>query len=123
MTLDELDTFCQALPVCHVRYPFDSAPNLRAWCIRKRMFAWCVTNDAPLTVQVKADPNLIPALIDNYSCILPGYHMNKKHWITIQIAKCDQTMLEGLLEDAHSLIAASMPKAERLILSGDGRLD
>lgn len=119
MTLDEIDSYCLGLPGCSVRYPFERSPSLRAWCIGKKMFAWTVTNNAPLTVQVKASPELIPTLIANYQCINPGYHMSKNHWITILTEDCEDTLLRGILEDAHSLIAHAMPRAERLRLLGD----
>jgi predicted DNA-binding protein (MmcQ/YjbR family) len=83
------------------------------------MFAWSASNNAPLTVQVKAHPDLVPALIQNYACISPGYHMSKKHWITIDATACDDSMLRGLLEDAHGLVAAGLPRAERMRLLGD----
>ncbi len=119
MTLDEIDAFCTSLPACEVRFPFESAPALRAWCIGRRMFAWSATNHAPLTLQVKADPELIPALVRNYACISPGYHMNKRHWISINASMCENGMLSGLLEDAHALVAARLARAERMRLLGD----
>lgn len=119
MNLDEIDAYCQSLPGVTVRYPFETAPDLRAWCIGKRMFAWCATAQVPLAVQLKADPDLIPTLIENYTWVQPGYHMNKRHWITVLVAQTDTTILTGLLEDAHALIAASLPKAERVRLLGD----
>ena len=119
MTLDEIDRYCLDLPGCSARYPFESAPDLRAWCIGKRMFAWSVTTKTPLTVQVKADPDLVPTLVQNYDCISPGYHMNKRHWITINAVACEPAMLQGLLEDAHGLVAASLPTHRRLSLLND----
>lgn len=119
MTLDEIDAYCRGLPACEVRYPFESAPHLRAWCIGRRMFAWSATNDAPLTLQVKAHPDIVPSLIGNYACVSPGYHMNKRHWITIEAPMCDDVMLCGLLEDAHNLVATALPRAQRLRLLGD----
>lgn len=119
MTLDEVDSYCRNLPSCQVRYPFQSAPDLRAWCIGKRMFAWCATNHAPLAVQVKVDPDLVLDLVENYTCISPGYHMNKKHWITVDLSTCDSSMVRGLLEDAHGLVAAKLPRTDRIRLLGD----
>jgi predicted DNA-binding protein (MmcQ/YjbR family) len=119
MTLDEIETFCTSLPAREVRYPFESVPELRAWCIGRRMFAWSATNIAPLTVQVKAHPDLVPFLIQNYACISPGYHMNKKHWITVDASTCDDSMLRGLLEDARSLVAAKLPRVDRIRLLGN----
>lgn len=119
MTLDEIDQYCLGLPGCAPRYPFDSAPDLRAWCIGKRMFAWSVITTTPLTLQVKAHPDLVPTLVRNYDWISPGYHMNKRHWITIDADACEPAMLQGLLEDAHSLVVASLPRIRRLSLLDD----
>lgn len=119
MTLDEIDAICRGLVGCEVRYPFDTAPDLRAWCIGGKMFAWSATESKTPTVQLKADPEMIPFLIANYVWIQPGYHMNKRHWITILMTESDPKLLRGLLEDAHGLIVSKLPSAERLRLMPD----
>lgn len=119
MTLDEIDEACRNLAGCVVRYPFDSFSQIRAWCIGKKMFAWTDTGSQPVVVQLKADPDLVPALIENYEAIAPGYHMNKRHWVSVNAQKCDATLLANLLEDAHMLVAHTLPRAERLRLLGD----
>ena len=120
MELRDIDVLCTNLPGVEVRYPFDSSPTVRAWCVHRRMFAWCATDSTPLTVQLKADPDLIPSLIDTYPFIRPGYHMNKRHWLTIH-AQHDQAMalLPGLLEDAHMLVVAGLPARVRMGLLSD----
>lgn len=119
MSLDELDDYCRSLPGCTVRYPFGTNPQIRAWCIGTRMFAWTITDHQPITVQLKADPELIPTLITSYQAILPGYHMNKRHWISVTATLCDKRMLQDLLVDSHQLVADSLPKAGRLSLLVD----
>lgn len=119
MNVSEIDTICASLPGSAVRYPFESSPDLRAWCIGKRRFAWCATLRSPLTVQLKVEPALIPFLIDSYPWIEPGYHMNKRHWVTVVLAEADSSVLTGLLEDAHALVADGLPRAERLRLYQD----
>lgn len=118
MTLNDFNMFCQALPGCSVRYPFASHPDLHAWCIGTKMFAWAITSEQPLMIQLKADPDLVPDLIANYEAIHPGYHMNKRHWVTVK-ASCDPAMLRHLLEDAHGLVVAQLSKPERLRLLAD----
>lgn len=118
MTLDEIDYFCRALPGCVVRYPFESNPDLRAWSIGTKMFAWTNTTARPLIIQLKADPDLVPDLIANYSFIHPGYHMSKRHWVSVE-ASCDAAMMQQLLEDAHGLLVAKLPIREQLRLLGD----
>ena len=119
MTLDEVDHVCLGLPGSSVRYPFDTNADIRAWCIGRKMFAWTDTTAVPTVIQLKADPDMVPALIENYRAIRPGYHMNKRHWVSVEAAACDPTLLTGLLEDAHQLVANSLPRKERLRLLGD----
>lgn len=119
MTLDEIDKICRQLVACQVRYPFDSNPQIRSWCIGKKMFAWTDTGSNPPVIQLKADPDLVPSLIENYEAIQPGYHMNKRHWVSVDAQKCDSAMLTNLLEDAHMLVANALPRAERARLLGD----
>lgn len=119
MTLDEIDRLCRNLPGCCVRYPFDSHSSLRAWCIGKKMFAWTDMGELPIVVQLKADPDLVPSLIDSYEAIRPGYHMNKRHWVSVTASTCDADMLTGLLEDAHMLVANALSRADRIRLLGD----
>lgn len=119
MTLDDIDRICRKLPGCSVRYPFDSRSQIRAWCIGKKMFAWTDTTSQPTVVQLKADPDLVPSLIENYLAIQTGYHMNKRHWVSVKANACDPDLLTGLLDDAHHLVATSLTRAERIRLLGD----
>lgn len=119
MTLNEIESFCRGLPGCEVRYPFESNPELRAWCLGKKMFAWTITSSVPIVVQLKANPELISTLIESYEGMTPGYHMNKRHWISVDANMCEESMLRDLLEDAHALIANALPRAERIRLLGD----
>lgn len=119
MTLDDVDRFCRSLPGSETRYPFEKNPHLRAWCLNRKMFAWTVTNEAPTVIQLKADPDMVPSLIESYACVAPGYHMNKRHWVSVNPSICDDTMLAGLLEDAHNIVARSLPKASRRLLISD----
>lgn len=119
MTLHDIDQFCGGLTGCTVRYPFDTNPGIRAWCIGKRMFAWTNTRQHPVVVQLKAHPDLVPMLIESYSCVHPGYHMNKRHWISVDADTCEPQKLIGLLEDAHHLVANALSRAEQMRLLSD----
>ncbi|MBC7554494.1 MAG: MmcQ/YjbR family DNA-binding protein [Taibaiella sp.] len=51
--------------------------------VNEKVFLLLSLDSSPLQFNVKCDPELAIALRDEYECILPGYHMNKKHWNTI----------------------------------------
>ena len=60
----------------------------------------------PPRITLKVDPELGRALVDGEPAITPGYHMNKRHWITIDpTAPIDPDLVLGLVEDAHDLVA------------------
>jgi predicted DNA-binding protein (MmcQ/YjbR family) len=49
-----------------------------------RIFA-LVNLDGDLSINLKCDPPLAIELRERYSSVIPGYHMNKKHWNTIYL--------------------------------------
>ena len=60
----------------------------------------------PPRITLKVDPELGRALVDGEPAISPGYHMNKRHWITIDPSgTIDPELALGLVEDAYDLVA------------------
>lgn len=67
-----------------------------------------LSDGPPPRITLKADPELVRALIDGEPAIGPGYHMNKRHWITVDpLGAVDRDLVIGLVEDAHDLVAPS----------------
>lgn len=65
-------------------------------------------------VILKADPAEAHALHEQYRNITPGYHMNKKHWITLESGEgIDTELVRELVTDSYRLIVAHLPKAEQ----------
>ncbi|MCO4780758.1 MAG: MmcQ/YjbR family DNA-binding protein [Candidatus Cloacimonetes bacterium] len=68
-------------------------------------------------LNLKVDPDDSICLQDEFECIIPGYHMNKKHWITVKV--CDEiskdTIIE-LIDDSYNLIVSKMTKAKQALL-------
>ena len=56
-----------------------------------KMLALIQENSSPLRVSLKCDPLLAKSLREKYETVLPGYHLNKKHWNTV--------ICSGQLED------------------------
>lgn len=89
MTHKELEEFLLSMPGAWLDYPFGEE-----WAVYKvghkdipgqeeKMFAMTRDGSKPLRVNLKCDPQLSKNLQEKYESVLPGYHMNKKHWITI----------------------------------------
>lgn len=65
-------------------------------------------------VILKADPREARALREHNSHITPGYHMNKRHWITLEGGRgVDKKLVRELVTDSYLLVVAHLPKAER----------
>ncbi|MBI9100161.1 MAG: MmcQ/YjbR family DNA-binding protein, partial [Spirochaetaceae bacterium] len=81
MTRDETRTYLLSRKGAWEDYPFDNVTPV--YKVGKKMFALIRTESPPLQINLKCDPELARDLRDVYEDITPGYHMNKKHWNTI----------------------------------------
>lgn len=89
-------------------FPFDN--NTLVFKVMNKMFALCDV-DLFTSVNLKCDPERCIQLREQYEGIIPGYHMNKKHWNTIQMDGTipDNLFLE-LIDHSYELIVESLPK-------------
>ncbi len=83
-----------------------------------RMFALTDLEARPLTVNLKCDPEDAQRLrADHEGLIVPGYHMNKRHWNTVTVdGLLPDRLAEELIEDSYDLVVAGLPRADRLRL-------
>lgn len=87
MTHKELEKYLLSLPDTWLDYPF--GPDAAVYKIGKKedsggkMFAIIGEQSKPLRVSLKCDPQLAITLREKYESVVPGYHLNKKHWNTI----------------------------------------
>jgi len=78
------------------------------------MFAACSLDEEPLRLSMKCDPDLAVQLRASHPAIVPGYHLNKRHWNTITLdgSLSDQSVTD-MLAGSYDLVVASLPKARR----------
>lgn len=68
----------------------------------------------PVQFNVKCDPEKAIELRDRYACVLPGYHMNKKHWNTIVAdGSVSNKLLKEWITDSYNLVISGMPKIQQ----------
>jgi predicted DNA-binding protein (MmcQ/YjbR family) len=83
-----------------------------------KMFALLSEDEVPGTISLKVDPEEGELLRAQYPTIIPGYHLNKRHWITATIDdRLPTDLLTGLVDDSYDLVVASLTKARREALS------
>ena len=78
------------------------------------MFAIADLMDVPPRVNLKCDPDLALELRDRYEQVSPGYHMNKKHWNTIELdGVIPEKEIRKMIDDSYDLVVKSLPKSRR----------
>lgn len=113
MTGDDLERLCLSLPGTSEDRPF--GPDTIVYRVSGRMFALTPAGADPVRVNLKCDPLLAEQLRDEYpTAVLPGYHMNKRHWNTVVLdGTIDDDLVASMVEDSWDLVVESMPRAQR----------
>jgi len=81
MNIDTLREYCLSKPGVEETLPF--GPDTLVFKVNGKVFLLVGLDEDPLSFNVKCDPDKAVELREEYACVLPGYHMNKKHWNTI----------------------------------------
>jgi predicted DNA-binding protein (MmcQ/YjbR family) len=112
MDQHELEAQCLALPGAVQEFPFGD--EVSVFKVGGKMFATCPLDGQPLQLSVKCEPDLAVQLRATYPAIVPGYHLNKRHWNTITLdGSLSDQMVTDLLGDSYDLVVASLPRARR----------
>ncbi|MFG2646918.1 MmcQ/YjbR family DNA-binding protein [Streptomyces sp. NPDC048436] len=114
MTPQELRAFCLSFNDVVEEFPF--GPEASVFKVAGKMFALCALDGRPLKMNLKCDPDIAVQLRAAHPEIVPGWHMNKRHWNTVTVAGLPDTMVRELVEDSYDLVVAGLPKAVRLRL-------
>lgn len=117
MDLDGLMSYMQTKAGVEESFPFDE--SVLVWKVMGKMFAASNITEPILRVNLKCDPDRAIELRDEYPEIIPGWHMNKKHWNTCIIGEgeLEQSLILELIDDSYSLEVASLTKAKKAELA------
>lgn len=92
-------------------YPFNEEWEVARVCGKWFMIS---TNRGKRMVNLKADPQEARALCESFVSITPGYHMNKKHWITVMPGPgINEELIRELVMDSYLLVVDGLPKYQR----------
>ncbi|MET8740194.1 MULTISPECIES: MmcQ/YjbR family DNA-binding protein [unclassified Streptomyces] len=114
MTPQQLRAFCLEFNASAEEFPF--GPETSVFKVLGKMFALSALDARPLTVNLKCDPDEAVRLREKYDAVVPGWHMNKRHWNTVTVSGVPDWVLRELIEDSYDLVVAGLPKADRLRL-------
>jgi predicted DNA-binding protein (MmcQ/YjbR family) len=100
------------LPGAVLEHPF--GPGWDVYKVRDKVFMLLTDVTGEPIVILKTDPEDSKELQEQHDDITPGYHMNKKHWITLHPSGDLQTQLiDDLVADSYLLVVENLPHAER----------
>lgn len=101
-----------ALPASTNGHPF--GPEYEVFKVKGKVFMLLTEVPGEPIVVLKADSEDAKALRQSYRDITPGYHMNKKHWITIHSGETvDKAIVRELVIESYRLVVAGLPRAEQ----------
>ncbi len=112
MKLDELRKLLLSKGRTTEETPF--GPEALVYKVLGKMFALIAWEEDPLRISLKCDPDFALALRAQYPAVIPGYHMNKKHWNTVILDGSipEEGILE-MIDDSYDLVVKGLAKADR----------
>lgn len=107
MSLYEIRALCLSLPGFSEDCPFDE--STLAFRVGGKIFLLC-DSVAFTGLNLKCDPGLAVELRERYSAVKPGFHMNKKHWNTVEIpGDYPASELKDWILHSYQLVLEGLP--------------
>jgi predicted DNA-binding protein (MmcQ/YjbR family) len=79
-----VEEYILSMPNVVLDYPFGE--DIAVYKVHDKMFALISETKEPLNLSLKCDPQLAETLREKYVSVMPGYHLNKKHWNTLVLS-------------------------------------
>jgi len=112
MNLESIRAHCLAFPGVTEECPF--RPEVPVYKVLGKMFALLSPDEVPASMNLKCDPERALDLRDQYESILPGYHMNKKHWNTLILnGSLPSPLIKELIDHSYELVVGGLTKKDR----------
>src|SRR5690348_1416348 len=100
----EVEQYLLGMPNAKLDYPFGE--GVAVYKVSDKMFALVKEGSNPVQISLKCDPLLSQHLREKYESVMPGYHLNKKHWNTILLTgQLDWDEIQGLIRHSYQLVA------------------
>ena len=107
MTHKQVEEHLLAMQDVRLEYPFgkDVAVYKIGPDADAKMFALVAEGKEPVRLSLKCDPQLSLVLREKYETVLPGYHLNKKHWNTVVLTgQLPWEEVQGLIRHSYDLV-------------------
>lgn len=115
MDLPDFIESCLSRKAVEETTPF--GPDVLVYKVCGKMFALTSPDEVPARVNLKCDPERALMLRDEYESIIPGYHMNKRHWNTVILdGSLPDDLVRDLIDHSYTLVVQGMTKKQRQAL-------
>ena len=109
MNIETLQDYCLSLPDVEETLPF--GPDTLVYKVNGKIFLLTGLDAETLSFNIKCDPEKAAELREQYACVQPGYHMNKKHWNTVVAdSSIPDRLLKEWIKDSYDLVK---PKSKK----------
>ena len=110
--LEAIREYLLDFPEVSEETPF--GPEALVYKVAGKMFALLIPEDVPPRMNLKCDPDRALELRDEHDAVLPGYHMNKRHWNTLVLdGTLSPSLVSELVRHSFDLVLAGLPKKLR----------
>ncbi|MEQ1587399.1 MAG: MmcQ/YjbR family DNA-binding protein [Cyclobacteriaceae bacterium] len=114
MNIEFFRSYCLGKKGVTEEFPFDE--NTLVFKVIGKMYALTDLENFE-SVNLKCDPEKAAQLREEFPAVLPGYHMNKKHWNTVLMdGSIPDKLIKTWIDDSYNLVAASLSKQLQLEL-------
>jgi predicted DNA-binding protein (MmcQ/YjbR family) len=111
----DLRELCLGFPGSAETFPF--GPKTSVFKVAGKMFALSQLDERPVRVSLKCEPALAEDLRAAHAAVIPGYHLNKRHWNTVIIdGSIPDQAIRDLIEDSYDLVVGKLPLSRRRAL-------
>lgn len=109
MNVEVLREYCLAKKHVTEGFPFDE--ETLVFKVMGKIFAIIPLERQPLQINLKCEPETAILLRERHDgIILPGYHMNKRHWNTVLVERLAPKNVEELVDVSYGLVVQKLPK-------------
>ena len=111
MDVESFRNYCISKPLTTEELPF--GPDTLVFKVFGKMFALINLTSDEQFANLKCDPQQALIYREEYDAIIPGYHMNKKHWNSVYIEELTEEFVQQLVDHSYQLVVQKMPKSLR----------
>lgn len=115
MNIESFREYCLAKKAVTEELPF--GPDTLVFKVMGKMFALTGVNEFK-SINLKCDPEKAIQLREKYEAVIPGYHMNKKYWNTVNMdGSITEPLLKQWIDDSYNLVVEGLTKKDKEFLN------